>query len=97
MGKLETRGVPKHVVLENILARNWSSLFGIKPVGKFYFPPVKNISSFEQGMITLEIPDQIIDRNISRMDLTLVGRFLGTRPNIEVVRAFFRRKWALKG
>ena len=31
------------------------------------------------------------------MDSTLVGKFLGARPNIEVVRTFVRRKWALKG
>ena len=48
-------------------------------------------------MFTLEIRYQIIDKNISRMDLTLVGKFLGARPNIEVVKTFFRRKQDLKG
>ena len=42
-------------------------------------------------------PDQIIDKNISCMDSTLVGRFIGARPNIEDVRAFVQRKWCLKG
>ena len=31
------------------------------------------------------------------MDSTLVGRFIGARPNIEDVRAFVWRKWCLKG
>ena len=48
-------------------------------------------------MFTLEILDQIIDTNILGMDLTLVGRFLGANPNIEVVWAFIWRKWTLKG
>ncbi|XP_059073640.1 uncharacterized protein LOC131874332 [Cryptomeria japonica] len=29
--------------------------------------------------------------------MTLVGNFLGSRPNIDIVRAFAKHKWALKG
>ena len=48
-------------------------------------------------MYSIEIPDQIIDKKVSCMDSTLVGRFLGARPNIEDVRAFVCKKWKLKG
>ena len=72
-------------------------MFGIKLVGKSSFPPVKDVPITEQGSFILEISDQIIDMNISRMDHTLVEKFLGARPNIEVVRVFVKRKWALKG
>ena len=59
---------------------------------KSSFPLIKNISPSELDMFILEILDHIIDRNISRMDLTLVGRFLGPILNIEVICAFVRRK-----
>ncbi|XP_059076809.1 uncharacterized protein LOC131876053 [Cryptomeria japonica] len=31
------------------------------------------------------------------MSSSLMGKFMGPRPNIEVVRAYVKRKWALKG
>lgn len=31
------------------------------------------------------------------MASTLVGKFLGARPNIDVVRAYAKKKWDLKG
>ena len=31
------------------------------------------------------------------MDSTLVGRFLGARPNTKIFRTFVTKKWALKG
>ena len=48
-------------------------------------------------MYSIEIPYQIIDKNISCMDLTLIGRILGSRRNIEVVRTYVSKKWKLKG
>lgn len=75
----------------------WSSLFGIKPKGKSTLPPVKNISNISQGNYTISIPAQIIDHNIARIESTLIGKFFGARPNIEVVRGFIKRKWNLKG
>ena len=48
-------------------------------------------------LVAIEIFDQIIDKNISSMDSTLVGRFIGARPNIDDVRSFVCKKWSLKG
>ena len=31
------------------------------------------------------------------MNSTLVGQFIGARPNIDDVRSFVRKKWSLKG
>lgn len=75
----------------------WSSLFGIKPKGKLTLPLVENISNSSQGKYTISIPNQIIDHNIARMESTLIGKFFGARPNIEVVHGFVKRKWNLKG
>ena len=54
------------------------------------FPQVNDTSLKDKGMYSIEIFYQIIDKNISKMDLTLVGRFVGARPNIEIVRAYVR-------
>lgn len=75
----------------------WSSLFGIKPKGKPSLPPVKNTSNASQGNFSISIPNQIIDHNIARMETTLIGKFFGTRLNIEVVCGFVKSKWNLKG
>ncbi|XP_059078070.1 uncharacterized protein LOC131876644 [Cryptomeria japonica] len=45
----------------------------------------------------LEPGDSMIDHNIYMMALIMVGKFMGFKPNIEVVRAFVRKKWKLKG
>ncbi|XP_057867841.2 uncharacterized protein LOC131075066 [Cryptomeria japonica] len=39
---------------------------------------------------------QVIDHNISVMALSFVGKFMGVRPNIDVVRSFIKRRWHLK-
>lgn len=41
--------------------------------------------------------DPVIDHNIALMAMTMVGKFLGPRPNIDIVREYARKKWALKG
>lgn len=75
----------------------WSSLFGVKPKGKSSLPLVKNTLSVSQGKFAISIPDQIIDHNIVRMENTLIGKFYGMKPNIEVVCGFVKRKWNMKG
>lgn len=75
----------------------WSSLFRIKPTGKSSFPPVKIRLQMEKGSCAIVIPDKIMDHKIKSMDSTLIGKFLGPRPNIDVVRTFIQKKWALKG
>ena len=55
------------------------------------------MSAKDKGKFSIEIPNQIIDKNISSMDTTLVGRFIGARPNIDDVRSFVHKKWSLKG
>ena len=76
---------------------SWSNLFGIKPSGKSSFPKVIDKSDKAKGTFALEIPREIIDHNILSMANTLVGKFVGPRPNIDVVRSFTRGKWDLKG
>ncbi|XP_057846960.2 uncharacterized protein LOC131056719 [Cryptomeria japonica] len=41
--------------------------------------------------------DSVVEHNISLMAMTLVGKFLGPRSNIDVVKVFAKCKWALKG
>ena len=45
----------------------------------------------------IEISDEIVDHSIASMASTLVGKFVGQRPNIDVFRDFARKKWHLKG
>ena len=42
----------------------WSSLFGIKPLSKSSFPPVKTLLEFEKGSCAIAIPDEIMDHSI---------------------------------
>ncbi|XP_059068306.1 uncharacterized protein LOC131858857 [Cryptomeria japonica] len=65
--------------------------------GKSAFPKVKDISNKIEGKFVISIPDVVIDHNISLMAFTLVGKFVGPRPNIENVRVFAKNKWHLKG
>lgn len=50
----------------------------------------------DKGKFSIELPDQIIDKNILTMDSTLVGRFIRARPKIDDVRSFVCKKWSLK-
>ncbi|XP_059070730.1 uncharacterized protein LOC131860351 [Cryptomeria japonica] len=77
--------------------RKWSTLFGTRPTGKSSLPLVKNISDPNCGKFAISIPNLVVDHNISNMSNSLVGKFMGPRPNIEVVRAYVKWKWALKG
>ena len=89
-------GDPRADKLGN-LPKKWASLFGVKPSGKSSFPPVKVVSGLEKGSCTIAIPDEIVDHSIASMASTLVRKFIGLRPNIDVVRAFTSKKWSLKG
>ena len=77
--------------------KRWASLFGVKPSGKSSFPLVKVISNLDRGSFSIAIPDKIVDYSIASMASTLVGKFVGQRPNIDAVRDFARKKWHLKG
>ena len=59
----------------------WSNLFGVKPLGKSYFPKIKDLSDKEKGTYVLEVPSKLIDHNIRSMATMLVGKFIGPRPN----------------
>ncbi|XP_059068244.1 uncharacterized protein LOC131858811 [Cryptomeria japonica] len=61
------------------------------------FPPVNNISDLAKGKFAIFVLDMVIDHNISLMNITLVGKFMGLKPNIEVVRAFVKRRWTTNG
>ena len=86
----DSRGGPK-------LIKKWLSFFGVQPIGKSSFSLVKDMPTKDKGKFSIEIPNQIIDKNISITDTTLVGRFIGARPNIDDVRSFVCKKWSLKG
>lgn len=72
-------------------------MFGIKPKGKSLFPNIKVISGSESSPIAILVPDELVDHNIAAMASTLVGKFIGTRPNIDSVRMFTKKRWSLKG
>ena len=75
----------------------WSSFLGVKPTGKLSFPRVKVLRETEKGTYAISILDKLVDHSIKSMTLTLVGKFLGPRPNIDNVRSFIKKKCALKG
>ena len=75
----------------------WNNLFGVKPIGKPSFPKIIDKSDKEKGVFVVEVPFEIIDHNILGMELTLVGKFIGPQPNIDLVSTFARKKWDLKG
>lgn len=77
--------------------RKWVSLFGTKLDSKSIFPPASNILSPSSGKFSILIPNPVIDHNISLMASWLMGKFMGPRPNIEVVMDFVRKKWRVKG
>lgn len=76
--------------------KKWSSLFGVRPLVKSGLPEVKYISDPVTGVVAIYIPYKLVDLTVSGLAMTLVGRFAGFRPNIDVVRNFMR-KWVLKG
>ena len=77
--------------------RTWSSLLGKKPYGKSFFPLVTAKSCWEKGEFQVFIPDPLVDFSVSSMDFTLVGKFLGARPDIDSLRKMVKRKWAIRG
>ena len=66
--------------------RAWVLLFGRKHGGKSSFPPVTSKSYWEKGDFQIFIPDQIVDFSITSMEYTLVGKFLGARPDIDTLK-----------
>ena len=48
-------------------------------------------------MFKIEIPNELVDHNIPSMVSSLVGKFIGPRPNIDIMRTHVRNKWDLKG
>lgn len=98
--KVSVGSVPtpkKDMTASRLGPSNWASLFGIKPSGKSSFPPVKVVSEVENGKCSIAIPDEIVDHSVESMATTLIGKFTGQRPNIDVVRDYTKKKWALKG
>ena len=57
----------------------------------------KDISKKEKGKYAIEIPNDLVDNNIASMVSSLVGKFIGPRPNTDIVRTHVRNKWDLKG
>lgn len=77
--------------------RPWASLFGIKPNGKSIFPTVSNHFDPMQGKFSISVPNPINDYNIALMEKVMVGKFMGPRPNVEVVKEFVKNKWRTNG
>lgn len=69
----------------------------MKPLDKSGLPEVTNISDPVSGLVAISVLDKLVDLTVAGLTMTLVGRFSGFRPNIDVVRNFIRRKWILKG
>ncbi|GLJ26320.1 hypothetical protein SUGI_0506250 [Cryptomeria japonica] len=76
---------------------HWVGLFGVKPTEKSSFPPVSITCDKASGKVALSIPDHVIDHDVDVMALTLVGKFIGPRPNIYSVRVFVSQRWKIKG
>lgn len=87
---------PRQGPIRREISWSWTSLFGVKLSGNYSLLGVHNISEPEKGR-SIKVLDPMIEHNINLMALTLVGKILGPRPNIDVVRVFAKRKWALKG
>lgn len=83
--------------LEGQRVGRWSSLFGVKPSSKSSFPAIKVISGQQSSSIAILVPDEMVDHNVAAIASTLVGKFMGTRLNIDMVRIFTKKKWPLKG
>lgn len=75
----------------------WASLFGMKPTGKLYFLYINVISNPTKGDFSIIVANSVIDHSGLSMDLTLIGKILGSWPNIDVVRLYAQNKWILKG
>ena len=54
-------------------------------------------SCWEKGEFQVFIPDPLVDFSVSSMDFTLVGKFLGARPDLESLRKMVKRKWIIRG
>ena len=87
---------PSKENLARVLLEKWLSLFGVKPTSKSSVPPVKIISSLEKGSCVIAILDELVDHSIDSMASTLVGKFIGQRSNIDIVRHTHRRNGTLK-
>ena len=52
---------------------------------------------WEKGEFQVFIADLLVDFSVSFMDFTLVGKFLGARPDLESLRKMVKRKWSIRG
>ena len=75
--------------------KTWSSLFGKKPTSKKKFLSMIAKSYWEKGEFQVFIPDPLVDFSVSSMDFTLVGKFLGARPDLDSLRKMVNRKWVI--
>ena len=75
----------------------WSSLFGKKLIGKSLFPPMTAKSCWEKGEFQVFILDPLVNFSVSSMDFTLVGKFLGARPDLDSLRSMIKQKWVIRG
>ena len=78
-----------------LVSSKWLLLFGVKPIGKCSFPPIKFLPKKQKGSCAISIPDELVEHRIAVMASTLVGKFIGPRPNIDILRSFIKKKWAL--
>lgn len=89
-------GVSQLTEQSSLLGQRLADLFSSKLKGKGIASELVSSSNIEGGF-TLSILDSLVDKNIARMDFSLIGKFLGPRPNIEEVCTWVQNKWALKG
>lgn len=97
VGTTSSAGIDGQTFFENANKGSWSSLFEFKPTRKSSFPSIDITSDPEKGVFSISIPNSLVDHTVATMKNKLVGKFIGPRPNIDVVRLFIARKWKLKG
>lgn len=59
-------------------------------------PPLKAMT-YEDGKLNLKIPHEITNKMVENGQLSLVGKLLGTRPNIDAIRKWAKFRWKVKG
>lgn len=80
-----------------IQRKDQASLFGNILLSKSSFAPITNSSCWEKREFQIFVPDPLVDHSISNLNLTLVGKFMGSRPTINQIKLLVRKTWHLRG
>lgn len=75
----------------------WSNLFGRKPNGRSSSPPVAFVVNTKTREYSILVSNCIVEKSVSNMDMSLLGKFVGLRPHIELVYKFSFNCWRPMG